>query len=566
VSAFFPAGGEVGDPVTITGEGLAAASSVEFFDGVAAPIVSASAFEIRTTVPAGALTGPIRVTNPQGSGISAQSFTVGVRPEVSDAAPREAKKGAVVVITGEHFTGALRVSFGGTSSAPFTLESDDRISATVDPGATSGSIQVTTIVGTGTSDFNFTVLPPDTVPLIAAVRDVPNDQGGRVSLEWFRSDLDDPLARRITGYRVWRRAPLAAAGRTSDLMQTLETGPDGSLTTVFWEALVTLPSAFLEGYAYVAPTTQDSLEGSNPYTAFFVQALTADPFVFYSSAVDSGYSVDNLSPATPATFAGDYTRLGVALHWGKSPEADLFGYRLYRGGSPGFVPGPGNQIAAVSDTGYFDPTGTVSSFYKLAAVDIHGNRSRFALVAPDRPTSTLASLAGTSAEPDRIRITWDASANPGLPATVYRRTPATSWIRVAEVAADGNGRIVYEDTDIAPGGLYGYRLGILDAGIEAFVGEAWVESPRFALAIASIRPNPSAGRFEVEFTLAAGAPATIELLDVSGRRVDAREVQGAAAGRGSLRFEAPPALPPGIYLLRLIQGATRATAKVALLQ
>src|ERR1051326_5077324 len=65
---------------------------------------------------------------------------------------------------------------------------------------------------------------------------------------------------------------------------------------VYWEALATLPAQRLAGYGYTAATTQDSMPHSNPYTAFFVSALTPDIDVFYSSAIDSGYSVDNVPP------------------------------------------------------------------------------------------------------------------------------------------------------------------------------------------------------------------------------------------------------------------------------
>jgi len=135
------------------------------------------------------------------------------------------------------------------------------------------------------------------------------------------------------------------------------------------------------------------------------------------------------------------------------------------------------------------------------------------------PVSTLASLVGAEAEPDRVRITWDLSANPGVSAAIYRRTEGAPWARIIDAVADGTGRIVYEDADVVPGRRYGYRLGIMDAGTEVFLAEAWVETPSFAPGIDSVHPNPATGAFEVRFSLGAGAPARLELLDVSGRRV-----------------------------------------------
>jgi len=231
------------------------------------------------------------------------------------------------------------------------------------------------------------------------VRDVPNDQGGHVFVTWHFT-LDQPGIQIVTGYRVWRRVPsldAAARGFSSDVMgsrglraeQTIRKigalHPHDSVNETFWEAIADLPAAQLVSYGYTAPTTQDSIAGSNPYTAFFIQALTADPFVFYDSAADSGYSVDNLAPAIPGPFAGTFIDAGIALHWAESVEPDFKEYRLYRGSSAGFVPESGNLIVSKADTGFVD-TGPEGGYYKLSAVDIHGNQSGFALLSPSEIT------------------------------------------------------------------------------------------------------------------------------------------------------------------------------------
>jgi hypothetical protein len=64
-----------------------------------------------------------------------------------------------------------------------------------------------------------------------------------------------------------------------------------------------------------------------------------------------------------------------------STEADFAEYRLYRGSSAGFVPGPGNLVTSTPDTGYVDAA-VSPSYYKLSAVDSHGNQSTFALLTP----------------------------------------------------------------------------------------------------------------------------------------------------------------------------------------
>jgi hypothetical protein len=74
ISGFTPTGGPAGTQVTISGANLANATKVEFNGQNAAFTVNGAA--LVATVPAGATTGPIRVTNPAGQGTSTGNFTV----------------------------------------------------------------------------------------------------------------------------------------------------------------------------------------------------------------------------------------------------------------------------------------------------------------------------------------------------------------------------------------------------------------------------------------------------------------------------------------------------------
>jgi hypothetical protein len=132
----------------------------------------------------------------------------------------------------------------------------------------------------------------------------------------------------------------------------------------------------------VAPTTSDSVASSNPYTAFMIEARagTAATANRWLSLPDSGYSVDNLPPGTPSALSGTYSAGSTALHWLPNGEADFAHYNLYRGSSAGFVPGPSSLVASPGDTGHVDAA--PPSYYKLSAVDVHGNESGFALLTP----------------------------------------------------------------------------------------------------------------------------------------------------------------------------------------
>ncbi len=76
IDGFQPASGPIGTSVTLTGVNLTGATAVGFA-GTAATFIVGSDSAITTTVPAGAITGPITVTTPLGTGTSAANFVVG---------------------------------------------------------------------------------------------------------------------------------------------------------------------------------------------------------------------------------------------------------------------------------------------------------------------------------------------------------------------------------------------------------------------------------------------------------------------------------------------------------
>jgi hypothetical protein len=80
------------------------------------------------------------------------------------------------------------------------------------------------------------------------------------------------------------------------------------------------------------------------------------------------------------------------------------------------------------------------------------------------------------------------------------------------------------------------------------------------------RPRPFAGVPEVEVTLATADPARLEVLDIAGRRVATHELAASGPGSRTLQLDAAARLTPGIYWLRLTQGARSAHARVAVLR
>jgi hypothetical protein len=254
-------------------------------------------------------------------------------------------------------------------------------------------------------------------PTIASVRDVPNDQGGKVKLSWYASWLDAAFDPNLAAYDIYRSAPGSAAQTAARQgarvltsfaelpapgERTFVLAPDGTQLYA-WEYLATIPvTHFLDVYGYIASTTGDSIAGSNPLTAFMVVGRNSTGTMFWLSPPDSGYSVDNLAPPVTTPFTGQYASGTATLHWGANSAADLAGYRLYRGSTADFEPGPDNLTVTQPDTGYVDAAGA-PCYYKLTAVDIHGNEGPAATLLP----------SGTVAVP-----------GPTLPRAVFLAPPA----------------------------------------------------------------------------------------------------------------------------------------------
>ncbi|MBK9775554.1 MAG: hypothetical protein IPP62_04195 [bacterium] len=125
-----------------------------------------------------------------------------------------------------------------------------------------------------------------------------------------------------------------------------------------------------------------------PFSRYRVVANTSNPSVFYSSPVDSAYSIDNLAPPKPNGFvieASDWRIVGCA-----DPQiADLTQVCFYRGTTSGFEP---NEALSCSPgmLSYYESQ--MNNYrYRIQFKDIHGNLSEFSDELP--PQSPLEPMA-----------------------------------------------------------------------------------------------------------------------------------------------------------------------------
>lgn len=115
VLSFAPSRGKAGDTITVFGSGFIAnptQNSVSI-NGTPATIVSATTTSLVVTVPSGATSGPISVTNANGTASSAQPFTVLLAAAITAVTPSAVNRSATtrIQISGTNMATARAVNF-----------------------------------------------------------------------------------------------------------------------------------------------------------------------------------------------------------------------------------------------------------------------------------------------------------------------------------------------------------------------------------------------------------------------------------------------------------------------
>ncbi|MFD2785649.1 beta strand repeat-containing protein [Hymenobacter rubripertinctus] len=158
-----PASGTAGSSLLLTGTNLTG-TTVITFAGTSNNTV-ASGFTVNAdgtqisgiTVPAGAQTGSVSVTTPDGTS-NGVSFAVVANAVVYSLAPASGPVGTSVIITGANFVNVSRVTFNqSTSTASFVVNSATQITAVVPASATTGPVGVNNGGTTAFSAAPFTV-------------------------------------------------------------------------------------------------------------------------------------------------------------------------------------------------------------------------------------------------------------------------------------------------------------------------------------------------------------------------------------------------------------------------
>jgi hypothetical protein len=237
-------------------------------------------------------------------------------------------------------------------------------------------------------------------PVVTAVADIRNDQGGKVKVNWTASGRDRITPATIDFYSVWRAvdvSPLSTSGAgipMTTLDRVTEDTALGTLTQIpassyYWELVGTQTAFRFPSYSFSAETRADSILGNAGDTRFMVAAhpLT-DQHIAFTSNVLVGHSVDNLAPAAPLFLTAQRAGSNVNLKWNRVRVPDLRDYAVYRKTATGVTPIQPNFLDSAEDTILVDVSAPATAlYYIVTAYDVHANQS---------PASNEAAVGATT--------------------------------------------------------------------------------------------------------------------------------------------------------------------------
>jgi hypothetical protein len=206
-------------------------------------------------------------------------------------------------------------------------------------------------------------------PVLNYVKDVPNDQGGKVNLKWLRSGYDVQGNSLITDYLIQRSFP-----------------PSGG--NFSWQNITTIPASHESFYTYIDYTPSDSSSNNSSTFYYRITARTNEINQSWKSNILSGRSLDNIAPLMVSPFTAAPSGPDVRLNWKRSDSPDLLNYVLFRSVNPTIDPYSETQWMTATDSTLLDTSPLSGTYYYfIVAQDIHGNYSPVAVTQNSSATT-----------------------------------------------------------------------------------------------------------------------------------------------------------------------------------
>ena len=313
---------------------------------------------------------------------------------------------------------------------------------------------------------------------IASIKDVPSDNGKKVQVIWNAFPSEQYSFNQVVNYGIWRKDPMLPSlssikkvSSYTEMMKTTAQGGQAIMAGSVWTFIATVPATGLPQYSYVAPTLFDSTKTAGQrWTVFYIAGYKNDNTVAYACQPDSGYSSDNVSPASPTNVSATFATNMITLRWKPNTETDLDQYIVYRGATPDFT--PSSPVARVRVPEYQEEASQtgVTYCYKVSAIDVAGNESGYTSV------SVLTSVENNGGVPKEFALSQNYP-NPFNPTTeiafavpkqgavkvvVYGLSGDVVSTLVNQTMSPGNYRVVWngrsDDGRSVASGVYFYHL------------------------------------------------------------------------------------------------------------
>ncbi|MBK6505303.1 MAG: FG-GAP repeat protein [Ignavibacteria bacterium] len=267
-------------------------------------------------------------------------------------------------------------------------------------------------------------------PILNYVKDVPDDQGGKVNIKWARSGFDVTGNSMITDYIVYRSYPPSGGGFS-------------------WEPVATLIATKRSFYTLTDRTPSDSSANGNGTMFYQIMARTINSNVYWLSGILSGRSLDNIAPPVVSPFTATSVANNVQLSWGNSSAPDLLNYILYRSTSSTIDPDNEPVFAMTNELTYLD-TSPLSGvyYYYIVAQDIHNNKSPVAVAESPNITLNLTLFIE-----GMYNAANDAQVSDTITVELRNATSPYGVVDVAKSVAETDGSAVLK-FDNAANGIY----------------------------------------------------------------------------------------------------------------
>lgn len=229
---------------------------------------------------------------------------------------------------------------------------------------------------------------------ILSITDVPNDQGKQVRVRWNRFPGDGISNNPVIKYGIWRRIDdktlsknAIAVSTYEEMFNNIENISNGNKFVVnetgeLWDFVKDVPATGESQYSTITATLFDSTKAQGMrWSVFYISGHSSSGGLVVKSAIDSGYSIDNLAPNAPTPKMATKTSEKVTIEWSDPVDDDFNYFQVYRGTKEYFDASVTKPVARLVETKFIENLSTVNEkyFYKITAVDFNGNESPYSL-------------------------------------------------------------------------------------------------------------------------------------------------------------------------------------------